>query len=99
MQKCFIAFTNLWSKILIPLFETPCRDTMDVGSTHGNQKGYDSIAIETHLHETSLVFHVYVPSKKVLSLAVSQLKNLTTPLYIYFKGQPFHSLKSRRQIW
>ena len=40
-----------------------------------NYRGYDSLAIETHLHATSLVFGLMFFLNKVLSLAVSQLKN------------------------
>ena len=40
-----------------------------------NQRGYNSLAIETHLHATSLVFCFMCLLNKVLSLALSQPKN------------------------
>ena len=38
--------------------------------------------IETHLHTTSLVFCFMFCLNEVLSLAVSKLKNLSTPVYL-----------------
>ena len=54
----------------------------DVGNPWVNQTGLDSLAIETQHHATSLVFCFTCFLYKVLSLAVSQPKNLSTPVYL-----------------
>ena len=46
-----------------------------------NQTGFDSLAIETQHHTTSLVFHFMCFLNKVFLLAVSQPKILSTPVY------------------
>ena len=47
-----------------------------------NYRGFDSLAIETQLHATSHVFCFMCFLNQVLSLAVSQAKILSTPVYL-----------------